>query len=635
MNALDYFLKANLYGLLFVGCYYALLRRHTFFGLNRAYLLASVLLSLTLPLVPLPGEAAEALPVPVGIMTLPAATVASAPAETGPDWERIALWAYGLVAGVLLLRLALRVWNLLRLISQSPRRAGDGYVVVLPNQSAGKESETPTFSFFHYVVLNPADVGNALILRHEWVHVRQWHSADVLLLAGLRALFWPCLPLILIDRALRQVHEFLADREAAQPTDYARFLVEYAFGIQPDVLTNGFFNPSLLNQRIRMLHRRATNRWALGKYVLILPLALGLLAMTTGPEQIKTALTPATTDSLTVTGRVTGTNGQPLVGVSIMDGVRVVQSDQTGRYRLSGLSKPATLLFSYLGHEPTQRRLTRSAVLNVSLRPVRTELPVMGATAAYKAVGLNPKMPISTDPASQTVNGEVFTQVEQNPTFPTGIPGLMQYVAHSLRYPARAKTAGVQGNVFVKFVVLPTGSVGSVNVLKGIGYGCDEEAARVVRQMPKWIPGRQNGRPVAVQYVLPIQFALDDADKRTGQISPPTPDTARKALTDMANRSKNARYGLYNDAKLGTNPAVTDSILKSAKSVHIRGRGPLGPLGGDPLYIIDGVVASADTFKRTRPDRIQTIEAMSDAKAAALYGERGKNGVVIITTRKP
>ena len=135
MNALDYLLKANLYGLLFVACYWLLLRRHTFFGLNRAYLLASAVLSLTLPLASLPAETAETLPVPVGVIPLPTITVAtvpvaSSPSQPEPDWKQIGAWAYGLVAAVLLMRLLLRTRRLLRLIRRSPRQERAGYVLV-------------------------------------------------------------------------------------------------------------------------------------------------------------------------------------------------------------------------------------------------------------------------------------------------------------------------------------------------------------------------------------------------------------------------------------------------------------------------------------------------------------------------
>lgn len=102
----------------------------------------------------------------------------------------------------------------------------------------------------------------------------------------------------------------------------------------------------------------------------------------------------------------------------------------------------------------------------------------------------------------------IFQLVEQMPTFPGGMPGLSQYLSSTLRYPGEAQQAKVQGTVFVGFVVNATGGITQVTVLKGIGYGCDEEAMRVIQLMPAWTPGRQDGKPVSVRYSIPIRFVL-------------------------------------------------------------------------------------------------------------------------------
>ena len=104
---------------------------------------------------------------------------------------------------------------------------------------------------------------------------------------------------------------------------------------------------------------------------------------------------------------------------------------------------------------------------------------------------------------------EAFVVVEQQPEFPGGLRALGDYMSKTLRYPRSAASAGVSGRVFVSFVVNTDGSLTDVAVLKGIGFGCDEEALRVVRQMPRWKPGKQSGRAVRVKYNLPISFALE------------------------------------------------------------------------------------------------------------------------------
>ena len=108
----------------------------------------------------------------------------------------------------------------------------------------------------------------------------------------------------------------------------------------------------------------------------------------------------------------------------------------------------------------------------------------------------------------EVVEQEIFKIVEEMPAFPGGEAKLMEYVAKNVKYPQIARETGVQGRVYVNFVVEPDGSVSNVSVLRGIGGGCDEEAIRVVKNMPKWKPGKQRGMAVRVSYMLPVNFKL-------------------------------------------------------------------------------------------------------------------------------
>ncbi len=109
----------------------------------------------------------------------------------------------------------------------------------------------------------------------------------------------------------------------------------------------------------------------------------------------------------------------------------------------------------------------------------------------------------------EATEAEIFTVVESMPEFPGGGTGaLMQYLGQNIKYPPLAKESGIQGRVFINFVVEPDGSISNVRVLRGIGGGCDEEAVRVVEGMPNWKPGKQRGKPVRVSYNLPVKFTL-------------------------------------------------------------------------------------------------------------------------------
>lgn len=101
-----------------------------------------------------------------------------------------------------------------------------------------------------------------------------------------------------------------------------------------------------------------------------------------------------------------------------------------------------------------------------------------------------------------------FTVVEQMPEFPGGDQARINFLRNNIIYPPMAREGGITGTVYITFVVGKDGRLSGVKVLRGIGGGCDEEAMRVVRLMPSWIPGKQGGKNVPVQFNLPIRFTL-------------------------------------------------------------------------------------------------------------------------------
>ncbi|MBM3176391.1 MAG: energy transducer TonB [Bacteroidetes bacterium] len=103
---------------------------------------------------------------------------------------------------------------------------------------------------------------------------------------------------------------------------------------------------------------------------------------------------------------------------------------------------------------------------------------------------------------------EIFTIVEETATPKGGMAAFYKYVGSKLKYPSQATRMGVEGKVYVEFVINRDGTIVDVRVVRGIGAGCDEEAVRVVQSSPAWNPGKQRGKPVRQKYTLPIQFKL-------------------------------------------------------------------------------------------------------------------------------
>jgi len=112
------------------------------------------------------------------------------------------------------------------------------------------------------------------------------------------------------------------------------------------------------------------------------------------------------------------------------------------------------------------------------------------------------------EPVKEIIDTKVYNYVEQMPEPPGGMGALLQYIGKNIKYPAMALRNQVEGKVFVNFVVGPDGTISGVKIQKGIGAGCDEEAMRVIKGLPKWTPGKQNGRAVSVSFTVPVTFAI-------------------------------------------------------------------------------------------------------------------------------
>lgn len=106
------------------------------------------------------------------------------------------------------------------------------------------------------------------------------------------------------------------------------------------------------------------------------------------------------------------------------------------------------------------------------------------------------------------IETKIFEVVEERPTFPGGDAALAQYLGKSINYPALARDMGIQGQVYISFVVDEMGRISDIKLLRGIGAGCDEEAIDAVNGMPIWNPGKQRGVPVKVRYTLPVSFKM-------------------------------------------------------------------------------------------------------------------------------
>ena len=169
--------------------------------------------------------------------------------------------------------------------------------------------------------------------------------------------------------------------------------------------------------------------------------------------------------------------------------------------------------------------------------------------------------------ADTTYDKNIFTLVEKMPYYPGGDAERMKYLSENIRYPVEARKKGIQGRVYVTFVVEKDGSINDVRILRGIGGGCDEETVRLISSMPKWSPGVQRSKPVRVQFNTVVIFKLNGNFQK-----PPKPDKSfakgvqlmddgkyQKAI-ERFTKSINQNSGLTNEALM--NRAICKLNLK-------------------------------------------------------------------------
>ncbi len=680
--------------------YWLWLRKHTYFAFNRFYLLTSLLISLGAPFVVLPEKAPE--PMPAMMLALEPTSVVYQPvAKPLLSTEEIFQLVYLLGVLFMLGRLGLHLWQVIKTIRSGERLHSDKYVLV-----RASNERVSSFSFLNYLVISQKDTEpyGEVVLRHELVHIRERHSWDLLWVELVHVFMWFNPILIFYKRSLKEIHEFIADEQATNGDRfaYARTLAGYAFGVSPQVLTNNFFDINQLKNRIAMLTKNRSSRWVLGRYLLALPVIAGLVVLVAARSADPEALTfGQTAEELTVKGRITTSDGKGLPGVAIViaNSNRGTTTDVEGNYLIK-VMKGKQLVFSFVGFKTQVIDITKSEQ-NVIMQPEPKELGEV-VVVAYGNEPTKGEVVAVQKLVEPTKNGDVFTVVEQNPEFPGGLSELGKYLGRNIRYPSAAQRANVQGKVFVQFVVGKDGDIRDPKILKGIGFGCDEEALRVTLNMPKWNPGKQNGKEVAVQYNLPISFVLEksNAKKESADKNPEFPGgtpalnqyfstnlkyptaaarahvegivlvsftvTKEGAIKDIV-IDKGIGFGCDAEAvKLiskmpNWNPAFKEGQPVDAKftlpisfvleqkepSVKLNSTHPAtggGSLyrynpsikvnGNKPLILVDGVRVEGDLDGRWNPEDIESIDVLKDESATKIYGSMGMNGVVRITTKK-
>ncbi|WAC40620.1 M56 family metallopeptidase [Pedobacter sp. SL55] len=282
MNWLHYLLEANLYLVVFYGMYKLLLQHSTFYNSNRYFLLLSVVAAFAIPLIqlaflkPTVVLEIEEIPYEIPLATIEIATVAKSPALTAQDYI---FYGYLALALFLSLKFIISISKIIKIYISSNKRKLSSYTLV------ELTTQHTAFSFFNILFIHPEMAKNSAVLRHEMIHIKQKHSWDILLLELLKICCWFNPIVYLMKKDITLLHEYIADEKTTAANiskhEYAMFLIENSMAAYSSSLVNQLFNQSILKSRINMLNKEKTANWARLKYLLAVPLGVGLLCVST------------------------------------------------------------------------------------------------------------------------------------------------------------------------------------------------------------------------------------------------------------------------------------------------------------------------------------------------------------------
>ena len=684
-----YILKSSVCLVLFYLFFRLLLSKETFHRFNRMALLGVLFFSLLIPCIEVTTRhqvevqqamlsieqlllMAESEPTPVEV-----GAVQETPAIS---WVQIVLLVY--LAGILFL-VCRNIYSLIclfRLVhSGKHEKLEKGVTLVVHNQ------EIAPFSWMKYIVISRKDLeeNGREILIHEMAHIHHRHSVD-LLVADICIFFqWFNPGAWLLKQELQNIHEYEADEtvinEGVNAKEYQLLLIKKAVGTRLYSMANSF-NHSKLKKRITMMLKEKSNPWARLKYLYVLPLAAIAVTAFARPE---------------ISEKM-----EEISAVKVNDLAEIVQE-----------------------------KVLQDTV-KVSKDEKKDALVVTG---------------VKSKEEEEIV---IFEVVEQMPEYPGGMSALQKYLSEKIAGSPMKGKAG--GRVMVGFTVAETGKIKDVRTLQSDEASLNQEAERIVSEMPDWIPGKQRGRPVPVKYTVPIRFGnirfaenkqplifadgkeismdamekldpstiesisvlkdstsikvygkrgangvilvntqrgsktkiqnkeisfsqkttstdavpdfpvsgtvVDEQGRPKAGVSIIVPNTNHGTITDInghfslkAMKDGNLWFSFigYKPVKASVSstmnirmeqevvdlfPELSGSVKNGNTGFKVNnGVTVHGIKGEEPLVIIDGKEAmEKDALSKLAPDHIKSISVLKDKSAQVVYGDKGKNGVIIV-----
>jgi len=625
---LIYLLKVNIALLLFCLCYYAILRRLTFYTLNRVYLITAILFSSLYPLIDFTSimqrnqKLVQPIQVAVTQLNIHAANLAKPVAQTNYwEWLVVVFW---IGVAVMALRLCVQFLSLLKIHRRSKPASIDNYRVRVIDENANP------FSFWQSIYINPHHHDEQelqSIIAHEYVHVSQWHTLDILLAELSLVFYWFNPGIWLIKKAVAENLEFITDRkillQGVDAKSYQYSLLYASFNTSPNAIVN-HFNISTIKKRIMMMNSKRSSAYSLSRYGLIAPavLALVLVFGTTKAELLKKgaqAAQKATENAISVTGS------------SINTVTRQLNQTQAG-IMLNHVQESAKRLAGYVTGQDTSIKLT-----NLQFTPdspkfkVATKLRFSGPDTGYYLIDGKKASPrqlldmftddiISFNMIGAQSSGKLFGEsAKYGAVLIVTKDGENTAVVKDLMKKINAiKATGKSSETGIVDIKPTKGTLNSITITSSTDSA--------YRNTPGYISSsytntghteselqKKSNLKVKAKTELSLSYP------KAGNVN--LKDTASSETISASDITK--AWGIkYNITTENVNDVQIPMVIKGASSAVT------------PLYIIDGQVITENSSRTLNMSSVESVSVFKDAASTALYGEKGKNGVILITTKE-
>ena len=418
--------------------------------------------------------------------------VASESTHSFDIWKYI--WIiYIIGVGVMTLLFIIKLARLAIVIIRSPKKKMPGYTAVFTGKEHG------SYSFFNYAFF-PNENVSAEIVRHEMSHIAHHHSADILFVELMMILQWFNPFIYLYKRELQSLHEYMADRDVVatgiDKQNYMMLILQQCTAVDFSNMSNNF-SFILTKKRLKMITQNKKTKGVVIKALLTLPLFVLLLFANcqTNGQNNKPTEKAVEAEKTVDTGKLTNFKLSDGCIVSFSDPFEITFSDEEAvisktRYyfNLNDIKNDTTFM---IGEHEIVAVKNHDEYNSLSVKIDGKDLDINFLGGMVKD-----DTELSSDPDTPA-------------TFPGGEFKMVEYLRDNLKYPESAKKKGIEGKVYIQFVVEKDGSIADVKVMRGVCEELDAEAVRVIKAMPKWKPGEQEGKPVRTTMMLPINFKIN------------------------------------------------------------------------------------------------------------------------------